>query len=152
MCLCDGVGARASTGRCVDPHTQRCGYIRLASVSLHFDPAAINTSLLCGPSSSCCRFTQMAFWSLRCGGGVYVASHRAPSLTHTHTNNPLLGFTQMCADDPLRPPQNTCTYASRTIKSFQLLNQTKREKLNFIVGKLCHTDSIKGPHDGNEKG
>lgn len=42
------------------------------------------------------------------------------SNTHTHTQkvfflNLLFGFTQMCADDPLRPLQNTCTYASRTI-------------------------------------
>lgn len=48
-CVCAGVRARASADRCVDPHTQHCGYIRLAAVSLLFDPAAINTSLLLLP-------------------------------------------------------------------------------------------------------
>lgn len=76
--------------RCVDPHTQRCGYIRLASVSLHFDPAAINTPLLCGLSSSCCCFTQNgSVPALPRGSLLSIALtplYLKPTHTHTHTH------------------------------------------------------------------
>lgn len=92
VCLCVKVGVGAGAARCVDPHTQHCGFIRLASVSLHFDPVAINTSLLCSLSSSLLPL---------CTNGLVptlqlVSLHRlawSAHAIHTHTH---LGFTQMC--------------------------------------------------------
>lgn len=85
VCLCVKVGVGAA--RCVDPHTQHCGFIRLASVSLHFDPVAINTSLLCSPSSSLLPL---------CTNGLVptlqlVSLHRlawSAHAIHTHTHTP----------------------------------------------------------------
>lgn len=91
VCLCVKVGVGAGAARCVDPHTQHCGFIRLASVSLHFDPVAINTSLLCSPSSSLhkrsCPYSAV--------GELTSLSMECSCYTHTHTHPPL-GFTQMC--------------------------------------------------------
>lgn len=93
VCLCVKVGVGAGTARCVDPHTQHCGYIRLASVNLHFDPVAINTSLLCSPSSSLLPLcTNGLVPTLRLVSLHRLAHWNAHSiLSHTH-----LGFTQMC--------------------------------------------------------
>lgn len=96
VCLCVKVGVGAA--RCVDPHTQHCGYIRLASVSLHFDPVAINTSLLCSPSSSLLPLcTNGLVPTLRSGSLHHLAWSVHSILTHTPTRTHIiLGFTQMC--------------------------------------------------------
>lgn len=84
VCLCVKVGVGAGAARCVDPHTQHCGFIRLASVSLHFDPVAINTSLLCSPSSSLhkrsCPYSAV--------GELTSLSMECSCYSHTHTHPP----------------------------------------------------------------
>lgn len=120
VCLCVKVGVGAGAARCVDPHTQHCGFIRLASVSLHFDPVAINTSLLCSPSSSLhkrsCPYSAV--------GELTSLSMECSCYSHTHTHTHPLGL-HRCADDPQQPLQNTCT--SKVTESLELLNQTKTE-------------------------
>lgn len=129
VCLCVKVGVGAGTARCVDPHTQHCGYIRLASVNLHFDPVAINTSLLCSPSSSLLPLcTNGLVPTLRLVSLHRLAWNAHSILSHTHT----LGL-HRCADDPRQPLQNTCTCASKVIESLELLNQTEMNWIEWTV-------------------